>query len=128
MGLEETRQANIGAQWLRSLPPNQQAEAMQNINKVFNDMPQLRGKGMLAAYYAMPERERELAAMPMQERDIARQSDQAMAQTTPTAAPRTAEPEAQKDLRRADRWDAIKAQNPSMSDDEVTAQVLREIP
>lgn len=37
-------------------------------------------------------------------------------------------PAVDKDTQRADRWDAIKAANPNMSDDAITAQVMREIP
>lgn len=42
--------------------------------------------------------------------------------------PGQAETESAKDARRADRWDAIKAQNPTLSDEEITARVMREIP
>jgi hypothetical protein len=35
---------------------------------------------------------------------------------------------ADKQARRADRWDQIKSQNPGMSDDAITAQVKKEIP
>jgi len=58
MGMGEASQAAIGAAWLRSLPANQQAAAMTRINQLFTDIPQLRGKGMIAAYYAMTPEER----------------------------------------------------------------------
>ena len=61
MGLGETEQAAIGGAWLRSLPADQQAAAMERVNQVFTDIPQLRGKGMIAAYYAMTPQERAAA-------------------------------------------------------------------
>jgi hypothetical protein len=55
------------------------------------------------------------------------------AATPPTAQAKPIEPmsmaeAADKQARRADRWDQIKAQNPGMSDDAITAQVKKEIP
>jgi len=35
---------------------------------------------------------------------------------------------AAKQASRAELWDKLKAQNPSLSDDEITARVMREIP
>jgi len=58
MGMGEASQAAIGAAWLRSLPADQQSAAMARINQVFTDIPQLQGKGMIAAYYAMTPEER----------------------------------------------------------------------
>lgn len=49
------------------------------------------------------------------------------AQAKPTAPMSMAEA-ADKQARRADRWDQIKSQNPGMSDDAITAQVKKEIP
>lgn len=49
------------------------------------------------------------------------------AQATP-AAPMSMAEAADKQARRADLWDQIKAQNPGMSDDAITAQVKKEIP
>lgn len=49
-------------------------------------------------------------------------AEKAGAPTAPSA------PAADKDTQRADRWDAIKAANPNLSDDEITARVMREIP
>ena len=55
---------------------------------------------------------------------------------TPATAPAAPQPPAQpsladaaaKQASRADLWDKLKAQNPTMSDDEITARVMREIP
>lgn len=46
----------------------------------------------------------------------------------PTPAPATSSDAAYKQSQRADLWESIKASNPKLSDDEVTAQVMRRIP
>lgn len=64
-------------------------------------------------------------------RDAAKKGGTAASPAPAPAAPSrrpSIEDAAAKQARRAQRWDQIKAQNPSMSDDAITAQVMREIP
>lgn len=112
----EQEKSAAGMDWLRSLNPGaEQAAAMRAIGTTFANMPQLKGKGGLAAYYAMPEQLRQRAEMtPAQRAQVGRFEE-------------VATPEAKQEQRAA-RWDAIKAQSPTLTDDQVTDRVLREIP
>lgn len=75
-------------------------------------------------------RAEEIAAL---RREVAARSGKPVAPAAKPAAPTAAaQPTmadaADKQARRADRWDQIKTQNPGMSDEAITAQVKREIP